>query len=167
MPEPPVWTPTAAAGLRWTITRGGGTNKRMRFWHLPASLYTLACNFFEDILKQDATSRVIGLCTIFVKRTVMLAAMSILLIHCSSLAPFLDLNAGEQAYFRAILFYRQTSLESGDLWARGVSIFTQLWTSQNVLRRPHGQVDSLATKIRSRVSMSVVYDWFGGAERSL
>jgi hypothetical protein len=123
-------------------------------------LYTLACNFFEDIMNQDTSTRVVELCMMFVERTVMLAAISILKIYRSKLAPFIDLNAGERAYFSAIRFLRQTSLENDDLGARGVSILSQLWTSQNVFRRPNGQHDSLATRIRSRLSMSVVFDCF-------
>ena len=90
----------------------------------------------------------------------MLAALSIFKIYRSKLGPFVDLSAGEKAYFSAIRFSRQASLENDDLEARGVSILSQLWTSQVVFQRSNGQVDSLGTRIRTRLSMSVVFDCF-------
>ncbi|KAB5560325.1 hypothetical protein GE09DRAFT_962033 [Coniochaeta sp. 2T2.1] len=123
-------------------------------------LYTTACNFLEDATNQHLTTRLAELCTMFVERTVMLAALSVFKIYRSNLAPYIDVNAGEKAFFSAIRFCRQASLENDDLGARGVSILSQLWTSQNVFRRPNGQVDSLGTRIRTRLSMSVVFDCF-------
>ena len=73
---------------------------------------------------------------------------------------FVDVDAGQKAYFAAILFFRKSSLESDDLCARAAGILTQLWTSNNVFKCSNGRIESLGTRIRSRLSMSIVFDCF-------
>ena len=111
-------------------------------------------------MAQDQKDPLVQICPQFIEKAVTLAAISILKIHRSELAPFVNLHAGEKAYFSAILFCRGSSLENDDLGARGVSILSQLWTSQNIFKRLDGRVESLVTRIRSRLSMSVVFDCF-------
>lgn len=88
----------------------------------------------------------------------MLAAFTILKIHRSELAPHLDLQAGEQAYFAAIFFAREESLQNNDLSARAASILGQLWNSQSIFKNKNGTVDSLTSRISSRLSMSTLFD---------
>lgn len=125
-------------------------------------LYTVACGFIQDMTAQDEGDHRNELCTTFVERTITLAAISILKIHRSELAPFVDLDAGEKTYFSAILLVRKASIENDDLGARAASILSQLWTSQKAFRRrPDGRGGKgLETKIRSRLSMSAVFDAF-------
>jgi transcriptional regulatory protein LEU3 len=99
-----------------------------------------------------------------------LASCTILKIHRSELAPHLDLEAGEQAYFASIVFAREGSIQNNDLSARGASIFSQLWNSQKIFKGKDGKIDSLSSRISSRLSTSVVFDclwwWrqeFGGS----
>ena len=89
-----------------------------------------------------------------------LAAFIILKISRSYLAGKVDLRSGEKAYFMAIVSLRESSLQNDDLYARGAMILTQLWTSTRVFRRPNGIVDGLSLRIRTRLSMSVVFDCF-------
>lgn len=106
----------------------------------------------------------------FIQKTIVLAACTILKIHRSDLAPHLDLEAGEQAYFASIVFAREGSIQNNDLSARGATIFSQLWNSQNIFKGKDGKVDSLSSRISSRLSTSIVFDclwwWrqeFGGS----
>ncbi|CAM1507621.1 Fc.00g072620.m01.CDS01 [Cosmosporella sp. VM-42] len=138
------------------------------FFESPASpdkegmvrLHTVSCNLIEDIIAQDQKDHLVEICPQFIEKAVTLAALSILKIQRSELVPLVDLSAGEKAYFSAILFCRGSSLENDDLGARGVSILSQLWTSQNIFKRSDGRVESLGTRIRSRLSMSIVFDCF-------
>lgn len=123
-------------------------------------LYALSCAFTDDIIREHRKRPIIDFFTVFVERTVMLAVTCVLKIHRSELAPYIDLVAGEKAYFAAIRVHRQTSLENDDIGARGFSILSQLWTSPNTFRKSNGRLESLDTHIRSRLSMSVVFDCF-------
>lgn len=96
----------------------------------------------------------------FIERCITLAAFSILKIVHSPLSAHIDLEAGERAYFSAIHFSRRISIQSDDLGARASTILSQLWTSQRIFRGPNGEVDSLGSRIRSRLAMSVVFDCF-------
>lgn len=55
---------------------------------------------------------------------------------------------------------RESSLENDDLYARGAMILSQLWTSTRVFQGPDGIVDGLSLRIRTRLSMGVVFDCF-------
>lgn len=100
-------------------------------------------------------------CPAFLDRSVPLAAFAILKIMRSpALAQHVDLEQGERAYFAAILLSRRGSLQNDDLSARAVSILSQLWASRRIFRRADGTTQSLGTRIRSRLSMSVVFDCF-------
>ena len=90
----------------------------------------------------------------------MLAAFIVLKISRSCLAGRVDLRTGEKAYFSTIVSLRESSLENDDLYARGAMILTQLWTSTRLFRGPDGIVDGLSLRIRTRLSMSVVFDCF-------
>ncbi len=122
-------------------------------------LYGIAISLIEALVSEDSRSFVEH-CPIFVERTVSLAAYSILKVHRSPLAPHVDLTAGETAYFSAIIFSRKVSLQNDDIGARTVTILSQLWTSKSVFKLPNGLVDSLRTRIHTRLSMSVVFDCF-------
>lgn len=123
-------------------------------------LYTVACEFLDELSREEQISRVTEACPAFIERSVILAAFSILKIIRSSLKAHVDMEAGEKAYLSAMLFGRKASLQSEDLAARAVTIMSQLWTSESIFRRPNGQLQSLDTRIRSRLSMSVVFDCF-------
>ncbi|KAL7970751.1 hypothetical protein HDV63DRAFT_359004 [Trichoderma sp. SZMC 28014] len=134
-------------------------------------LYAVACNLVNTVCQRSAVEESIAkIAPAFIHKTMMLAACTILKIHRSELAPHLDLEAGEQAYFACIVFAREGSLQSNDLSARGATIFSQLWNSQNIFTGKDGKIDSLSSRISSRLSTSIVFDclwwWrqeFGGS----
>ncbi|KAF1927574.1 C6 zinc finger domain-containing protein [Didymella exigua CBS 183.55] len=96
----------------------------------------------------------------FVDRTICLAGFSILRLVRSPLAQHLDLTAGEQAYFQAVEFLKNVSMQSGDVEIRTALIMNELWNSNKVFRRRDGRIESLGLRLRTRLSMSVTYDMF-------
>ncbi|KAH8885394.1 hypothetical protein GQ53DRAFT_751127 [Thozetella sp. PMI_491] len=122
-------------------------------------LYSVAISLI-DMLNGDDNRDFVEHSPIFVERTVSIAAFSVLKIHRSPLGPHVDLAAGEAAFFAAMFFSRKCSLQNDDIGARCVTIWSQLWTSKNAFKLPSGQIDSLRTRIRSRLSMSIVFDCF-------
>jgi transcriptional regulatory protein LEU3 len=93
-------------------------------------------------------------------RSITLAGFAILKLVRSSLAPHLDLVAGEKAYFQAVDFLKSVSLQQGDIYVRTAFIMNDLWHSQKVFRKKSGQVESLGLRLRTRLGMSVSYDMF-------
>lgn len=124
------------------------------------SLYIISCKLFESLTSQDESTGFSRACPEFIYKTTLLAAISILKIQKSELVRHVNSASGEKAYFSAIYLCQRASFQSNDLGARGVTILGQMWTSKNMYRQPDGRVDSLSTRIRSRLSMSVVFDSF-------
>ncbi|KAI1799495.1 hypothetical protein F4811DRAFT_565524 [Daldinia bambusicola] len=123
-------------------------------------LYTISCKLIESLTSEDESTGFSRACPGFVYKTLLLAAISILKIQKSELVRHVNSASGEKAYFSAIYLCQRMSLQSNDLGARGVIILGQMWTSKNMYRQPDGRVNSLSTRIRSRLSMSVVFDSF-------
>ncbi|KAF1849493.1 uncharacterized protein K460DRAFT_280097 [Cucurbitaria berberidis CBS 394.84] len=96
----------------------------------------------------------------FIDRTITLAGFTILRLIRSPLAQHLDLAAGEQAFFQAVQFLKNVSLQQGDIGVRTALIMNDLWGSNRVFRRKDGRTDSLGLRLRTRLSMSVSYDMF-------
>ncbi|KAL5119569.1 hypothetical protein ACEQ8H_002415 [Pleosporales sp. CAS-2024a] len=93
-------------------------------------------------------------------RSITLAGFIILKLVRSSLAPHLDLAAGEKAYSQAIQFLKSISLQQGDIYVRTALIMKDLWGSNKVFMKKNGQVESLGLRLRTRLGMSVSYDMF-------
>lgn len=123
-------------------------------------LYSAACSFIETAVAEDERVELTETCPVFIERTISLAAFTILKISRSSLSQHIDAEAGEKAYFSAILLCRRASLQSDDISARAATIMTQLWNSKIIFRQADGRVQSLRTRIRSRLSLSIVFDCF-------
>ncbi|KAI1104081.1 hypothetical protein F4804DRAFT_308180 [Jackrogersella minutella] len=124
-------------------------------------LYTVACDLVRLTMSKTEPINLVEHCPIFVDRTVFLAAVAILKIRRSDeLAPIIDSEAGDRALLHAIIFSRQTSLQSGDLGARGSELLIGLMASKRLFRRQDGKVDGLETRIKSRLSTSIVFDAF-------
>ncbi|KAH8698905.1 hypothetical protein BGW36DRAFT_460728 [Talaromyces proteolyticus] len=122
------------------------------------SVYAAA---LETINAVTAADNLATICTFYVHRMLMLAALSILRILRSDLyRSVVDAKAGENAYFNTIRFLRQMSIAHDDLSARGADILAQLWASDAIFRRSDGTRDSLLLRIRSRLTMSAVYDCY-------
>ncbi|KAF3056517.1 Regulatory protein LEU3 [Daldinia childiae] len=124
------------------------------------NLYIISCKLFESLTSQDESTEFSRACPEFIYKTTLLAAISILKIQKSELVCHVNSASGEKAYFSAIYLCQRASFQSDDLGARGVTILGQMWTSKNMYRRPDGRIDSLSTRIRSRLSMSIVFDSF-------
>ncbi|XPS78991.1 hypothetical protein M3J09_010986 [Ascochyta lentis] len=147
-----------------------------------ARVHVMAFHFFAHPMNPDADglSRFYSLCisTInaattmaqqvhfasvsqsFVDRTICLAGFSILRLVRSPLAQHFDLAAGEQAFFQAVQFLKNVSLQPGDIGMRTALIMHDLWNSNKVFRRKDGRIESLGLRLRTRLSMSVSYDMF-------
>jgi transcriptional regulatory protein LEU3 len=93
-------------------------------------------------------------------RSITLAGFVILKLVRSSIAPNLDLAAGEKAYFQAVHFLKSVSLQQGDIYVRTALIMSDLWSSSKVFRKKNGQFESLGLRLRTRLGMSVSYDMF-------
>lgn len=93
-------------------------------------------------------------------RSITLAGFVLLKLVRSSLAPHLDLAAGEKAYFQAIHFLNSVSLQQGDIYVRTALIMKDLWGSNKVFVKKNGQTESLGLRLRTRLGMSVSYDMF-------
>jgi transcriptional regulatory protein LEU3 len=93
-------------------------------------------------------------------RSITLAGFVILKLVRSSIAPNLDLAAGEKAYFQAVQFLKSVSLQQGDIYVRTALIMNDLWSSNKVFRKKNGQIESLGLRLRTRLGMSVSYDMF-------
>jgi hypothetical protein len=123
-------------------------------------LYGISCRVINNARAVFYSNNATASCTAYVHRTMTLAAFIILKILRSCLASRVDLRTGEKAYFTVIVSLRASSLENDDLHARGAMILTQLWTSTRLFRGPDGVVNGLSLRIRTRSSMSVVFDCF-------
>jgi transcriptional regulatory protein LEU3 len=136
-----------------------------------ARIHILAFHFFAHPTNPgpdvESLSRYFSLCitviqaaTKLVQQSYFSFAMDILKLVRSSLAPHLDLAAGEKAYFQAVDFLKSVSLQQGDIYVRTAFIMNDLWHSQKVFRKKNGQVESLGLRLRTRLGMSVSYDMF-------
>lgn len=96
----------------------------------------------------------------FIDRTITLAGFSILRLVRSPLAQHLDLAVGEKAFSQAVQFLKTVSLQQGDIGIRTALIMKDLWGSNKLFHRKDGRVESLALRLRTRLSMSVSYDMF-------
>ncbi|KAK5996400.1 Regulatory LEU3-like protein [Cladobotryum mycophilum] len=124
-----------------------------------ACLYSAACTLITTVCQRNIDERTsVKYCPVLVHRSITLAAMAILKLNRSELAVHLDLEAGERAYFAAIVAAREMSLLNNDLCARGASILSQLWNSRTIFKKQDGTIDSLTSRICSRLSMSVMFD---------
>jgi transcriptional regulatory protein LEU3 len=100
------------------------------------------------------------ICPSFIDRTMTLTGFAILKLSRSTLAPHLDRNAGEQAYLYAVQFSKSMSMQNNDLGARAAAIMSNLWSSTKIFRRKDVHNESLALRLRTRLSMSVSFDMF-------
>ena len=123
-------------------------------------LWGVALQLIDIIMELDRKMSLISYWPSLIERAMALTSITILRLSRSSMAPHLDLEAGEKAYFSAIKAFEKASLQPDDLRSRAVKILSQLWTNQDVFKYPDGHIDSLRTRIRSRLSMSIVFDCF-------
>lgn len=122
--------------------------------------YSLCVSTINTATTMASTVNFASVSQSFVDRTICLAGFSILRLVRSPLAPHLDLASGEQAFFQAVQFLKNVSLQPGDIGTRTALIMHDLWNSNKVFRRKDGRIESLGLRLRTRLSMSVSYDMF-------
>ena len=123
-------------------------------------LYSVARGVIENVLNLYGTDNRFGSCSAYFHRSMLLAAFTLLKIVRSPIASYLDVRSGEKCYFSTIVHLRKSTLENDDLHARGAMILTQLWTSDKIFKTATGEANSLSLRIRSRLTMSIVFDCF-------
>jgi hypothetical protein len=122
------------------------------------SVYETAVEAIETVTSMCTPAAV---CTFYIHRMLVLAALIILKILRSDMhKSAVDARTGECAYFSAIMFLRRLSMAHDDISARGGDILAQMWASDSVFKGADGARDSLTLRIRSRLTMSVIYDVF-------
>lgn len=122
------------------------------------SVYETAVEAIETV---TSTCTPAAACTFYIHRMLVLAALTILKILRSDMhKSAVDARTGECAYFSAIMFLRRLSMAHDDISARGADILAQMWASDSVFKGADGTRDSLTLRIRSRLTMSVIYDVF-------
>jgi transcriptional regulatory protein LEU3 len=89
--------------------------------------------------------------TQWLQRMLILASHSILKITRSELRTHMDLEHGEKAYFKAIMFSKKRSAENNDLDSRNAIILTQLWASDSIFRKKDGILIGDRLRMRSRL----------------
>ncbi|KAL6246869.1 hypothetical protein RBB50_006176 [Rhinocladiella similis] len=121
-------------------------------------LYTLSCDVLDMIDEFDLANDFILYSTHWLYMMVLIAAKSILRITRSELGAHVDLEHGENAYFKAIKFCRKRSAENNDLDSRGSIILSQLWANDGMFRKSDGTLIGDRLRLRSRLFSSVVFD---------
>jgi transcriptional regulatory protein LEU3 len=117
----------------------------------PVYLFNVCTEVLDLATKLDATQSFAWYSTNYYLRMVVLAAFCVLRIMRSRLREVIDINAAEQALFKAINFVRNRSGQFFDLDARYGMILKQLYSSQAAFRREDGEADGLHLDIRSRL----------------
>jgi len=122
--------------------------------------WSVALAFVNTIMELDRKMNYVSYWPALTERTCTLTAIVILRIVRSSIAHHFDVSAGEQAFFNIVGAMKRASLQPGDLRTRACAILSKLWANHDVFRYADGRTDSLRTRIRSRLSMSLVFDCF-------
>ena len=135
-------------------------------------LYQAACSVIESMNRLDVCLNLTSYCTSYLGRMTMLAAFTLLKLSKSSFARFFNKGNLKISYFSAISLTQRISVQNNDLPAKTAQVLTQLWTSKALSSEEGGSEVSLALRIRTRLSMSLVHDclwwWreeFGGRPR--
>ncbi|KAF2014952.1 hypothetical protein BU24DRAFT_225515 [Aaosphaeria arxii CBS 175.79] len=123
-------------------------------------LYSLCILTVRTATSLAQNSNLLTICPSFIDRTLTLTGFAILKLVKSPIAQHLDLAAGEQAFFMAVQFSKNMSLQNGDLGERCAAISANLWHSTKTFRRKDGRLESLGLRLRTRLSMSVSFDMF-------
>ncbi|ORY05917.1 hypothetical protein BCR34DRAFT_604371 [Clohesyomyces aquaticus] len=124
------------------------------------SLYYMAASLIQQTLDADrASSSMIRCCPFFVYQTFVSASFIVLkVLKNNYFSSFIDIQSGRTLFHASITAIRRMSLECNDLPARLGDVLGYLWSdaTPNLVSRP-GK-GGLQLQIRSRMSMSVVYD---------
>lgn len=78
-------------------------------------LWGVALQLIDIVMELDRKMNLISYWPSLIERTTALTAITILRLSRSSMAPHLDLEAGEKAYFSTIKAFKKASLQPDDL----------------------------------------------------
>jgi hypothetical protein len=126
-------------------------------------LHTVACSVIQATCNREEKAGqtdepLARFWPVVIETSIILAAMSLLKIQRSpELNGHLDLNAGQTAFFSAVVTLRELSLQNDDLNSRCATILGDLWNSKDAFKK-NGAMDSLSCRVRNRLSMGVVFD---------
>ncbi|EXJ69247.1 uncharacterized protein A1O5_07283 [Cladophialophora psammophila CBS 110553] len=123
-------------------------------------LYALCCSVLDMLHDLDIADDFALYSTQWLHRMLMMASHSILKITRSELRAHVDVEHGESAYFKAIMFAKKRSAENNDLDSRSAIILTQLWASDSVFCKRDGTLIGDRLRMRSRLFASVMFDTF-------
>ncbi|KAF2233648.1 hypothetical protein EV356DRAFT_200261 [Viridothelium virens] len=123
-------------------------------------VFAIACRLIDLYASLDASENFASYSCHYFARMMLLAAYCILRITKSDLRNCIDLQRGEASFFRAVNLAKRRSTQPCDLDSRNALILTQLWTSHRAFRQKDGTLNGLHLHVRSRLSMSVIFDCF-------
>ncbi|KAK5677191.1 hypothetical protein LTS10_010380 [Elasticomyces elasticus] len=128
--------------------------------------YNLACDVLQTAKRLDSADDFGRHSTHAQARMATVASLCILRVLRSPLAAQVDSQVGEEMCFEAIRLSKKRSIQNTDLCARVATILTQLWSSTKAFRLRDGTVNGLRIFLRSRLSLSILYDslWWWRAE---
>lgn len=125
-------------------------------------VYALSCSVLNMLHDLDVAEDIALYSIQWLQRIAVLASNSILKITRSELQTHVDLEHGESAYFKAIMFVKRRSTENNDLDSRSVTILSQLWASDSLFRKKDGSLVGDRLRLRSRL---VSAEFIGKAAR--
>ncbi|KAL9094240.1 MAG: hypothetical protein Q9165_003380 [Trypethelium subeluteriae] len=123
-------------------------------------VFAIACRLIDLYASLDASEGFASYSCHYFARMMLLAAYCILRITKSDLRTCIDLQRGEASFFKAVNLAKRRSTQPCDLDSRNALILTQLWTSHRAFRQKDGTLNGLHLHVRSRLSMSVIFDCF-------
>jgi hypothetical protein len=113
--------------------------------------YYIACDLIGMAARLDKDMEFGAYCDSMQLRIISLAAVVVLRVLRSALAPQVDAETGEAMYFEAIRLSKKHSILNDDLDARNAIILTQLWSSTRAFHFSDGSVDGLRLLLRARL----------------
>ncbi|KAL5342438.1 hypothetical protein BJX70DRAFT_410489 [Aspergillus crustosus] len=120
-------------------------------------LFIAATSFLTEVLGLESSGQ-IGHTTNYILQMIVSAAFALLKILKSPFRQQIDFEYGKLLFNGSISALRRTSIMTKDRPARLADVLSQMWNADS----PPGQIsvekDSLQLKIRSRMSMSHVFD---------
>ncbi|KAH0844949.1 C6 transcription factor [Fonsecaea pedrosoi] len=124
------------------------------------TLYSAATAMIEHVRDLDSQSRdFLQFCPVFYYEVLLCAALVLLkVIKNDYFAAIIDVDSGKKLITFSVSALRKMSVANNDLPGRLSDVLAYLWTHPNPSILGGSGVDRLQLEVRSRMSMSVVYD---------
>ncbi|KAH6707801.1 hypothetical protein BKA61DRAFT_491032 [Leptodontidium sp. MPI-SDFR-AT-0119] len=132
-------------------------------------LYRVCYQFLTEICSSDPnTLNIIRHCPCYIFQMVLASGFTLLRLLRSSLASYIDAEAGKSMFNSTILACRQISISNNDLPGRLAEVLAHLWAwgvhgTQDLSLSSHGSSSRIEYQdtplvVRGRMSMSIIYD---------